>query len=189
MRLRAAPVFVIPLVLLLAALSIWVADLLRLPELGGRPPSPQNPEYVLENFTSVVFKADGSRDYLLRARQLRHFTDDNVTKVEAPRLTLFRGEPPPWESEAERGIVYEPEGRIDLLGRVEMYRPGHPDRPPLRITTRDLTVFTALDYAETAAAVHVVRSQDTIDAIGMRAWLAENRVELLENVLGRYARE
>lgn len=189
MRRRAAPILVIPSVLLLAALSVWVADFLRLPEPGGKAPSPQYPEYIVENFSSEVFKADGSRDYLLRASQLHHYTDDNITRVEAPRLMLFRGEPPPWEVEADQGVLREAQAQVDLVGAVVMHRPALGDRQPVRVTTQDLTVYTERDYAETAAAVHVVRGRDTIDAIGMRAWLAEHRVELLEKVVGRYTQE
>lgn len=189
MRLRSAPALVIPTVLLLAALSIWLADFLRLPEPPGKPPSPQHPDYVLGSFTSEVFKADGTRDYLLRGDKLRHFTDDNMTRVEAPRMWLHRGEPPPWEARAEEGILYEDESRVDLLGAVVMVRPGEAARPPLLMTTRDLTVYPDRDYARTSAAVQLVRGHDTIDAVGMRAWLAEHRVELLENVVGRYTRQ
>ena len=50
----------------------------------------------------------------------------------------------------------------------------------------DLPEFTDTHYAETAAPVTITDANSTVKAIGMHAFLAEERIELLSAVRGVY---
>lgn len=184
--MRAQVGLPILIVLLLAVMSVWLADFLSLPDAGPATPDPAHPDYILDAFTSERYGADGQLAYVLRGDQLRHYAANNTTLVKIPRLTLWRGALPPWEADAEQSRVDHGEGRIDLLGHVVMRRAG---QPALQLVTRDVSLWPERDYAQTAAPVQMLRGHDRIDAVGMHAWLAEGRVKLLEDVIGRYATE
>ena len=57
---------------------------------------------------------------------------------------------------------------------------------PVTVTTRDVLVHRADRYAETAAPVRAVTPDGEFRAVGARAWLDQERLELLSEVRGSY---
>lgn len=174
------------LALLLAAVSGRIADWISLPpQPGGKPPV-RAPDYWVEDFTARILDASGALHYRVRARELVHYPSENLAHLTRPHVLYLRDPLLPWRADAERGLLYENEDRIDLQGKVVMDRDASARSAPLHVVTRDLTLFTDRDYGETAAPVKITRGRDTIDAVGMQAFLGEGRLELLENVVGQY---
>lgn len=178
----------LPLLLLAGAALVWEALLQRPPESAATaPPGSQQIDYRLSGLDVTRMGPDGKPVHRLTAQTLSHAADDDTTRVEHPRLTVFQGDTPPWQVEARQAWI-SADGELVLLdGDVLITRAGADDRAPLRVETRNLRVQPRQDYAETDEAVRVETDDDWLDATGMQAWLRPpSRLKLLSSVKGRY---
>jgi lipopolysaccharide export system protein LptC len=172
-----------------AALSTWL--LLR-DDSSVAPQAPRHvPDYYLKHFTATAMTPEGKPDRRLTADSLYHYADDDTMDLERPHMLFFNPERPPWEVDSETGWV-GPEGEDVLLGgNVIIRREAAPDGSarPLRVETRDLQVRPHEDYAETDQPVTIISERHRVDAVGMRAYLGDDRLELLSEVRGHYEPE
>jgi len=174
---------------LAAALSWW---LLRHAETPAPAPAEQAKgtrgiDYYITGFDVTRMTEAGLPAHRLRAPQLRHFTDDETSELEQPRLTVFQADAPPWEVDSERAWISADGSLVLLQGKVLIERAGDNDDPPIRIETRNLRVQPEQDYAETDEKVRVISETDRINSVGMRAWMRPpSRLNFLSQVNGFY---
>lgn len=94
----------------------------------------------------------------------------------------------PWRLTADTGEILD-EGRlIALSGNVVAATRDQPDGPPATIRTDYLEFDPATDIASTDHRVLIDYAGSTVRALGLRALLREDRLQLLAEVSGRYAR-
>lgn len=171
-----------------ALLSGWLADRRQAP--APEPVSPHGPrmiDYYLSGLDVTRMTPTGIPAHRLRADKLRHFTDDDTTELQDPHLTVYQGDAPPWEVDAEQAWVSADGSLMLLTGEVLIEREAGDDNRPMRIMTRDLRVQPQQDYAETDEKVRVDSDSDWLDAVGMQAWLRPpSRLKFLSQVKGYY---
>ncbi|MCB1803263.1 MAG: LPS export ABC transporter periplasmic protein LptC, partial [Gammaproteobacteria bacterium] len=116
-----------------------------------------------------------------------HFTDDDTTELQQPRLTVYQLDSPPWQVDADGALVSSDGSLILLSGEVAIERAGGSNSRPVRMTTRNLRVQPKQDYAETDEKVRVETDRDWLDATGMQAWFRPpSRLKFLSQVKGYY---
>lgn len=180
-----------PLLLLLviaaALASWWLGDRPTETPQQARRDGPRLIDYYLTGLDVTRMTPDGRPAHRLTAREMRHYTDDDTSEVQTAHLTVFQGDAPPWEVDAERAWVSADGGLILLSGEVLIERAGDAERQPMRIVTRELRVQPREDYAETDEKVRVETDTDWLDATGMQAWLRPpSRLKFLSQVKGYY---
>lgn len=144
-------------------------------------------DYRIRGFEVVRMTSAGAPAHRLAAQSLRHFTDDDTTELDQPRLTVFQTDAPPWEVDAQQAWMSADGSLILLTGEVLINRAGDADTPPTRVVTRDLRIQPRDDYAETDERVTVETDTDRLDAVGMQAWLRPpSRLKFLSDVKGLY---
>lgn len=177
------------IVILAAGFSWWLNqdDAAVPPVTSLVTPDSRDFDYRIKDFDVIRMTAEGNPAHRLVATSLKHFTDDDTTALEAPRLTVFQADQPPWEIDAERAWSSADGSLILLTGRVLIERAGAGDTPATRIITSDLRVQPRQDYAETDEPVRVETGNDWLDAVGMQAWLRPpSRLKFLSAVEGFY---
>ncbi|MCB1787821.1 MAG: LPS export ABC transporter periplasmic protein LptC [Chromatiaceae bacterium] len=181
------------LLVLGALFSWWLVDRVEestAPGDAGPSQGPREIDYYVTGLDATRMTAAGVPAHRLRTPQLRHYTDDDTTELEKPRLTVYQDERPPWEVASERAWMSGDGSLLLLHGDVLIERAGDAQNAPLRMTTRDLRVQPREDYAETDEKVRVVSDAHSVDAVGMQAWLRPpSRVKLLSEVKGLYVPE
>lgn len=173
----------------LAALSWWLArDVERAQRLSSGPRDSRQIDYYLRELDFATYSELGSLARTLQAPELRHYSDDDSTELDQPRLTIFKDGAPPWKVHSATGWVSPDGERVQLRGDVLIERDAGTDVRPMRIVTRDVRVEPERDYAETDEPVTVTSFGDRIDSVGMQAWLREpGRIKFLSQVRGHYA--
>ena len=103
--------------------------------------------------------------------------------MEAPDILIYRQDQSPVRILAQTGEISSHRDEIILRQQVSVteQQPGG-----FSLTTEFLRLEPANDYAETDTAVTLRSGSGETNAIGMKAFLAENRLQLLENVRGLY---
>lgn len=177
------------LLLAVAALSWWVVQhpTPRTSVKAQAQSGPREVDYTVAGLDVTRMTPAGKPAHRLRASRLKHFVDDDTTELTDPQLTVFQGDSPPWEVDAERAWVSADGSLLLLAGEVLIDRAGDGEDPPLHLRTRDLRVQPREDYAETDEKVRVETDTDWLDAVGMQAWLRPpSRLKFLSQVKGYY---
>lgn len=173
--------------LVLAGLSTWLTTLVE-PKEGPKESNSANhsPDFFLENSTITAMDATGKPRYRLQSTTTVHFPDDESTELTNPHLTIYKQQSPPWTVVAEHGWVAEDGEFVVLRGGVVVDRPKGDEKPPFRLTTTELRVRPREEYAETDKPVLMVSEGYTAEAVGMRAYLKQGKMELLSQVRGKF---
>lgn len=181
-------------VLYIAGLALLAASsygLLRWVESSLRQPGPaesQAPVLTVESFRAVRLTVAGLREYVLEAPLLTQLSGQLGTRIERPTMDWYQpdGQTREWRLRAEQGWIAADNQSLRLEGEVEMTRTAESGKPPATITTRDVLVRPAERRAETAAPARAVTPGGEMRAIGLRAFLDQERLELLSEVKGVY---
>lgn len=173
---------------LLAGLSY---GLLRLVESSLWKPAPvesREPVLTIERFQAIRMNVAGLREYVLEAPLLVQLAGQEGTRVQKPVMDWYQpdGRTREWRLRAENGWIAADQQQMRLEGEVVMTRTAESGKSPVTITTRDVLVRPAERYAETAAPALAVTPGGELRAIGVRAYLDQERLELLSQVRGFY---
>jgi len=64
-----------------------------------------DPDYYIENFTLTGLDKNGARKFILKAKRLVHFPDDDTALLDFPEITKFQDGTPPRHIYADSGWV------------------------------------------------------------------------------------
>jgi lipopolysaccharide export system protein LptC len=173
---------------LLAGLSYgllrWVETSLR----GPAPPESQTPVLTLKRLHAVRMTAAGRREFTIEAHRLWQLAGPGGVRLERPELDWYQpdGQTREWRLRGEWGWVSADRQTLLLEGEVVVDRTAESGRSPVTLLTRDVRVRPTEHYLETAAPTRAVTPGGELRAVGARAWLDQERVELLSEVRGVY---
>jgi len=175
------------LVPLLGALAVLASLALR--EAGTPPPPEAGPagaaaprDWYAEDLRTRIHDERGRLRYRLEAARAEGWADGR-SRMESPRLELHTRSGEVWKVRADAALA-EGEGRLVLERRVRARRVA--GGRPLRIETERLVAYPERDYAETDLPVRLTAPRMETEAVGLRAWLARERLELLNHVRSRH---
>ena len=139
-------------------------------------------DFFLEGVTTTVMHEDGTPNYQLKADYVTHFPDNDLVKMEQVNFQLFQPGQVTLSVSANKGEVENRQGIIHLKENVVLHRPRSETEEAITLTTSELHIFSKEDFAETPAAVKVQSGSNRIEAIGMRMYLDEGRMEFLSSI-------
>lgn len=164
-------------VLVLALLGYWLSRD-DAPGLPAAEPATASSDYYLRDFSVLSSAEDGRWQYRLESSEMQHLPEGDRWEFQAPRMTLFSADGPDWHGRAESGEAFADSERIELHGEVVFERPAGESDSATTITTRDVRLRPADDYAETDAPVTITQDNLLTRGTGARVFLAEQRYEL-----------
>lgn len=178
------------LVTVIAGLSYWLLSF-ELPEGATRVArAPDSPQSFMEGIQLRAMSEQGFPRFELQAAHMAHYAEDKRTEVEQPFLTVFRPSGQIWTVSAEGGTALNGDERVQLHGQVVVRKPVDPGLPEgdaaLEIRTRELTIHPHTEIAETDQLATLVRPEGSVQAVGMKAYFPQERVQLLSQVRGVY---
>ncbi|MGH8121079.1 MAG: LPS export ABC transporter periplasmic protein LptC [Gammaproteobacteria bacterium] len=170
------------IMLVLAAASAWLLHKIT----SGKTPTARKPlhqpDYYMENFTITNMEEDGTLKNQLEAEYMAHYPDDDTTELVKPRLAIPRADGQPVHIIADKGWVTTDNKVILLTGNVALWQNDDAGNKKIEITTSDVRILTDEEYAETDQPSVFTGKDTTVRAIGVRAYLKEGRLQLLNNV-------
>lgn len=137
------------------------------------------PDHVVSDFSAIETDASGRPKRQLVAEQLRQFTAEDLSELDAPKLTLFDSDDtPPWKVASKHGLLLSHGDEVHLLDAVEIERAGSSELRSLRLETSELKIWPKRDYAQGDQPVRTESDHDWLTASGVRLWFARpSRVE------------
>ena len=167
-----------------AVIGLGIRELLIPEPLPQASINRQSHDYSMKTFTLTGMNQLGQPHYQLTADSMVHYPEDDHSDLEKPAMLFFRENEPPWHVDAEKGKVFEQGELIELLGEVIIKRASSPTTEPITITTYNLTIYPNDEYAETDESVHMLSNATDLKSIGMKAFLKESKIRLLNEVKG-----
>jgi lipopolysaccharide export system protein LptC len=164
MNNRAASLFPLVMLLLLAALTFWLNRVVQ----GDNPRGPvrHDPDYWVERFELRRFDIEGKLQHTLVAAKLMHYPDDDTTLVTLPHLTYHQQ--PPAEVSARSGHIGRDGKEVDLVDDVRVVRHGAlGESPPTVMVTRSLKVFPDDEKGYTADPVLITQGKSVLRGTGL----------------------
>lgn len=161
--------------------SLWLAQLGEREERVARLEG-HAPDMTMEEFDVTAMGEDGSPLRRLSAAYMAHYIDTQTKELTLPHLVIYEHDAQPWHVASKRGWVSADNDVLMLLGEVDIWRNYADGRREIHIETEDLRVLPNEEYAETELPVIISTLESLTRGTGMRAYLGENRVQLLSSV-------
>ena len=113
----------------------------------------------------------------------------DYTVLNEPRMVFSSAQgTAPWLLTAQSGRIDQNGQMATLSNNVRAFQESN-SQGLTEILTSELRIKTAKQYAETDKAVKMRAQQGQLDTVGMKAFLSEDRIELLSQVRGTYEPE
>ena len=161
--------------------TAWV---LRMLEPGtARPAANQShdPDYYMENFTTLTMDDDGTLKNKLHAVYMAHYAEDDTSELLKPQMEIYRHDKPPLHISADKGWVTSSNNVVVLRDNVRMWEDNDAGQRILQVTTSRVRLLMKEEYAETNQRAKIVFNRTTIIGTGMRAYMKVNRLDVIHH--------
>ena len=139
----------------------------------------------MENFTITSMNEAGKPAYILKAKKLEHFADDDSAEIIEPVIN-FHESSGDWNISADRAQFIGNENVIYLYDKVKIIRAATESRGPLEINTDFLVINTENQVAETDRSAHIKTHDAELNTIGMVFDNRQGILQLSSKVRGTY---
>jgi lipopolysaccharide export system protein LptC len=161
---RAAKMFPLFMLLLLAALTFWLSRIIQSDVPRG--PLRHDVDYWAEGVKMLRFDINGTLQHTLTAEKLLHYPDDDTTIVTKPHVTYHRQ--PPVEITARMAYIGRDGKEVDLVDEVKVTRHSATgDVPPTTLDTRTLKIFPDEEKGSTGDPVTITRGSSVMHGSGL----------------------
>ncbi len=187
-RLMDRKVLIFVAALAVAALLVWSwqDDNSLLPSAGQEAESAHNPDAFVTNGHYRTFRGDGQLSSLLTSPRAVHYPHDNSGHLQSPQIQLFPEDGQPWHAESEEGLLDFNSDLATLRKNVRLQSLG--DSPHAStLETEELILNNRTRFITTDQPVKITSLQGEVTAIGMDAYVDEERMILKSHVKGLYA--
>ena len=180
--------FPIGLLLVLAALSYWLAIVSEAEptDIGGR--FRHDPDTIIRQFDGISFDEQGNRKASLRGIELRHYPDDESSVIQQPYLRRFVANAEPSTVNANQAVVNSDGSEVDLTGNVKAFRPPQGGKAAITLTAPHMRVLVDEERARTPGFARIQQGSSWISGTGFDADNVTQVFNFQSNVTGSYKR-
>ena len=184
---RSAIWFLLLLLALLAALTMWADVAVQPPGPKSDGSSRHDPDYKLNNFHTLKTDPKGNPRYMLAAAEMVHFPDDDSTHLVRPRFTQYSETKPYTQIEGQRGLVTSDGKQVYLMDKVKVVRGATPQKGEMTVLTDFLHITPDDEFARTDRAVTILQAPRTVvHATGMEYDKKSGILKLSKRVRAHY---
>ena len=157
---------ILPLLGILAV-SYWLDQQTQPDEqkTGGR--KQHTPDAIVDNLKAVTLDQQGTPHFIMSAKQLVHYADDDSTTLDEPDITALAPMRPDVHMTSRNGALSSKGDVIELTDGVKIVRAASPNRSELVIQTEYLKVVPDLQTAQTDRAVTMTDADGRLSSVGM----------------------
>ena len=174
------------LLLSLVGLGWYLAKPQIIPRLDEETLS-KTSDITIQNLIVQQFDVQGQRIHFIETPLLQHKPLNNTHFLQTPHVIVKQRNQPVWEINAKEATALNGGQQITFNKQVIIHQRNDSKTPETTLKTEELTYFPQNQFATTEKHIIVTQAENIIQSIGMQAYLAENRVKLLNNARGTYA--
>jgi lipopolysaccharide export system protein LptC len=174
----------LPLVPLIALLGVtyWLNQ-----QVLPGPATPDSskrhdPDAIVENFSATKLNEQGTPSFIMVAKKMLHYPDDDSTTLEEPRITMLSAGQPAIHAAAKSATISSKGDEVFLHDDVEVLRDASKKQDSLRLQTDYLRIVPDQELADSDRAVTIVDAHNIIHATGMELDNKTRTLKLLSQV-------
>ena len=145
-----------------------------------------DPHYLdvfINDFSITAMSENGKPDYILKAKRLEHYNDNDFATISEPVIALTQNEQQ-WSISALSGEIDDSHQRIILRNKVIVQQLGKAE--PIRLETEQLEIRPDEQITKSSQTVRIIQRGFNLQSEGMILNNATGEIELLGNVEGQY---
>jgi len=182
---RLSGLFPLVLMVLLAALTYWLDQVVQSPAASPNSLLRHDPDYVVDQLLATRMDTEGKIKNTLRTVKLLHFPDDDTTELEGPRFISY-AKGAPLTITSKSGLVSSNGENVYFRDNVRVVRAPDGEKSELVLDTEYLHVLPDDNIAKTDRAVTVTDANMVIRAVGMEMNNETRVLKLNAQVRGAY---
>jgi lipopolysaccharide export system protein LptC len=185
MKSRLNHLLPIALMLLLAAMTLWLRFAIETPPVGESGKNRHDPDAIGNNVTITRMDALGNAQYRVFAKRMVHFPDNDSMELSAPRF-VRKDATSDLTVTAGRGVVNQETQDARFNDNVELVRRPTRGADVLTIRTQYMQVLMDREVARTDRNVAIVNGASTLTGTGMEYEKKTGRLSLQSGVKGSF---
>ncbi len=139
------------------------------------------------DLTVRQFDEQGQLANRLETPLLEHIPENNTHFLQKPRIVIAQANQLPWNIQSERAVAAKGGEEITFIKHVIIHQNKDLHGQESTMRTEKIIYYPKAKKATTSLLVTFEQPGTLVKAIGMNAFLAEKRVELLKKARGSYA--
>lgn len=148
--------------------SFWLVQLMQSGDIDGQLGGPPDePDYIVENFSFVRMTPTGQPRYVISGKRLEHIPQGDTSYVQEPLVRGVEPGHPPMTVHADRAELVHQEHRVELVGNVHVDRPPTPASALLKLRTDALTVLPDEEIMKTDKPLEMQLGANTMTTTGI----------------------
>ncbi len=156
----------LPLLLLMAA-TFWLNSQVQSSVTGPNKNLRHDPDYIIDNFTATTLDEQGKIRYVISAKKMWHYPDDDTTLLELPQIISLSADQPPMHMTALKGEFSAKGDEVFLRDNVVIVRPQYANKSELTFNTNYLHVVPNKNIADTYQEITLVDANTRLTSVGM----------------------
>lgn len=184
---RSAIFFPLIMAALLAMVTFWISQTVEQQGSKIDGSNRHDPDYTMNNFVTTQTDETGKLRYVLAAKEMVHYPDDDSTVLQRPRFTQYTVDKPYTQIEGLRGYVSSNGEEVELVDNVKVVRQAFEGKGEMQVLTEKLLILPDQDLVKTSSPVVIKQAPKTvIHATGMVYDKKKQTVQLLKRVKVHY---
>jgi lipopolysaccharide export system protein LptC len=141
---------------------------------------------LISKLTVRQFDANGKVANFMQTPEVKHIPGNNTHFCKSPKIMIAQPDQPAWEISAKQAQAINNGERINFIHDVLIHQNKSEHTQESTMKTEKLTYFPKEKLASTELAVRFVQPGSVVQALGMKAYLAEKRIQLLRQTQATY---
>ena len=137
---------------------------------------------IVDNLHAVTLNQQGTPRFIMAAKQLVHYSDDDSTTLDAPDITAITPMRPDVHMTSKHGALSSKGDVVELDDDVKIVRAASKTQNELVMLTDYVKVMPDLETAQTDRPVTVTDANDHLSAVGMEMDNRAQTIKLLSQV-------
>ncbi len=146
-----------------------------------------SPDTIIKQLTVQQFDTHGKLSHYLKTPLLHHIPLDNTHQLTTPHIIIYQPNQPAWEISAKTATALYGGEQITFNNHVIVHQKQNKNRQESTFQTEELTYFPKTELATTPKEITFEQAGNVVHSTGMKAYLAQNHIQLLNNASGTYA--
>lgn len=172
---------------LLAAGTVWLERTSRVSETKAEAVIRHDPDLMVESFVLFRYDAAGAEESRLIGKDLKHYPDDDSSRITSPKL-VFAGKGRPITVTSAEAQVFQQGDRVELQGEVVAVRAPDAQHAAMSFRSPTLTVWPNEERAATNTALVMTQGNTIVRARAMEAQNLMGELKLGGGVTGHIPR-
>jgi lipopolysaccharide export system protein LptC len=158
--------------------SFWLLQIVNEQGISVQLERSNEPDYIIDNFSFVRMDKAGQPKYVVSGDRLTHRPVEDVSYVDKPVVQGMTVEHPRVTMHADRARILHEQDQVELIGNVDVERPGNATTKALSIKTQRMTVLPDEEIMKTDLPVEMRLGSMLVRGTGMVANNATQQVDL-----------